>query len=74
MATAVLVKHAEVERNTDCQGVLISTYLNNTKCSECDKYLSNEVVLTAADRITDHRTFYGLAVVLISEDDEGEDS
>lgn len=66
--TAVLVKHSDIERDTECDGALISTYINNTKCGTCSKHLTAEAVRLAAERIEDHQTFYGLAVVLVEEE------
>jgi hypothetical protein len=67
---ATMVKHSDIERDTECEGPLISTYISQTKCGTCGKFLTAEAVRVAAERIEDHQTFYGLALVLVDDSED----
>lgn len=69
-ATAELAKHSDIEDGAECEGSLISTCLSDVKCGSCGKVLGRKEVVNASDKIEDHQTFYGLALVLIDERDE----
>jgi hypothetical protein len=67
MTQVTLIAHREVESDTECEGRLISQYINNVECSECGARLTSARISDAQEKIADHQTFYGLALVLVED-------
>lgn len=70
MASVTMVTHEQVDAAVECDGPLISTYLNSTKCGKCEQHVPRMRLQEAQEKILDHQTFYGLALVLIDDKEE----
>ncbi len=69
MATAVMVKHTDIEDGAGCDGPLIQTLMGTMKCGNCDRIVGR-VALQRAEETLPAGMFYGQALALVDRSDE----